>query len=94
MAKEVKVNLDALAEAKSVYDESITTLEDAVRTLSESIDELKTKAWKTNGADAFFNNYDDSWKKDINAHISYLKHLRDCLQKAKDTFHSEYDKKL
>lgn len=94
MAKEVKVNLDVLDNAKRVYDESITTLEDTVKALSKSIDELKTKAWKTNGADEFFKNYDDSWKKEINAHISYLKHLRDCLQKAKDTFHSKYDKKL
>lgn len=48
MAKEVKVNLDVLDNAKKVYDESIETLESTVKTLSKAIDELRTKAWKTN----------------------------------------------
>ncbi len=94
MAKEVKVNLDLLDNAKKVYDESIETLESTVKTLSKAIDELRTKAWKTNGADAFFENYDDSWKKDLDKHISYLKHLRDCLATAKTAFHERYDSKM
>lgn len=94
MAKEVKVNLDVLDNAKKVYDVSIETLENTVKTLSASIEELRTKAWKTNGADAFFENYDDSWKKDFNKHISYLKHLRDCLASAQAAFHERYDSKM
>lgn len=94
MAKEVKVNLDVLDNAKRVYDESIETLESTVKSLSETIEELRTKEWKSNGADAFFENYDDSWKKEFEKHISYLKHLRDCLATAKTTFHEKYDNKM
>ena len=94
MAKEVKVNLDVLDNTKKVYDDSIDTLENAVRSLSEAIEELRTKSWNTNGADAFFSNYDDSWKKDFNKHISYLKHLRDCLAIASTVFHEKYDSKM
>ncbi len=94
MAKEVKVNLDVIDNAKKVYDESIETLELTVKTLSTSIEELRTKAWKTNGSDAFFENYDNFWKKDFEKHISYLKHLRDCLAIAKTAFHERFDSKM
>ena len=94
MAKEVKVNLDVLDYTKKVYDENIETLEATINTLTASIDMLKTKAWKTNGADALFENFDDTWRKDFEKHISYLKHLRDCLDTAQKEFHKRYDSKL
>lgn len=94
MAKEVKVNFDVLDNAKKVYDISIENLETTVKTLSTAIDELQTKEWKTKGADAFFENYNDSWKKDFNKHISYLKHLRNCLMNAQFAFYEIYESKI
>lgn len=94
MAREVKVVFDVLDHTKLVYDESIQELEDALASLEKSIDTLRSEKWKTNGADEFFKSYDDSWKKDLKKHISYLKHLRDCLATAQTSFRAKYDTKL
>lgn len=94
MAKEVKINLDILDSVKKVYDESIETLENALNELSTTIEELRSQQWKSNGADAFFQNYDDTWKKELKDHISYLKHLRDCLATAQSLYHEKYDAKM
>ena len=94
MATEVKVNLDILDNTKRVYDEAIETLEEAMNKLENTIENLRTQQWKSNGADAFFQNYDGEWKKNLNDHISYLKHLRDCLAKAQTSFRDKYEAKM
>ena len=92
MATEVKVDLDALETAWRTYNSEITNLRNAVDTLDKTIEKLRSSAWKTNGADEFFKNYDSTWKKHFNDHISYLEHLRDCLSKAKTEFGAAYQK--
>lgn len=92
MATEVKVNLDMLEDVWKIYNDEITSLKEAVKKLDEVIETLRSSAWKTNGADEFFKNYDKEWKRNFEEHISYLEHLRDCLSKARDEFGSAYQK--
>lgn len=94
MAKEIKVNLDILDSTKRAYDDAIETLETALNELSTTIEELRSQKWKSNGADTFFQNYDGEWKKSLNDHLSYLKHLRDCLAKAQTSFREKYEAKM
>lgn len=94
MATEVKVNLDVLDNTKRVYDEAIESLTKAMCQLENTIEDLRTKDWKSNGADTFFQNYDGEWKKSLNDHLSYLKHLRDCLAKAQTSFREKYEAKM
>ena len=93
MAKQVKVKLELLESAAAVYDEQITVLRDAHRQAVDAIERLRNSNWISTGADFFFQNYDDGWKKDLENHISYLEHLRDCLKLAHEGFTEEYNKK-
>lgn len=94
MSTEVKIDLGLLDQAVSVYDTQIDTLETAYSEATRGIETLRNSAWKTNGADAFFQNYDDKWKSDFKEHIDYLKHLRDCLKLAQEGFYEEYNKRI
>lgn len=92
MTTEVKVNLNMLEDVWRTYEQEITSLKDAVKALNDIIEKLRTSSWKTNGADEFFKNYDNEWKRNFEDHISYLEHLRDCLSSAKNEFGSAYQK--
>lgn len=92
MATEVKINLDMLENVWNTYDMEISSLRETVRELNKIIEKLRSSAWKTNGADEFFKNYDTTWKRNFEEHISYLEHLRDCLSKARGEFNSVYQK--
>lgn len=92
--KEVKVNLDMLDDVRRIYNENIQRLEEANKRLSTAIEVLRNSDWKTEGARAFLEVYDGESKPEMEAHISYLKHLRDCLDKASNTFHACYETKI
>lgn len=94
MAMEVKVDLNLLDQAVGIYDTQIDALEQAYTQADRSLEELRKSAWKSSGADAFFQNYDDTWKRDFQDHIDYLKHLRDCLKLAREGFYEEYERKI
>lgn len=92
MSTEVKVNLDALDTAAEAYRDAVAQLEDAVRRADAAAETLRSGQWKTDGADAFFAQYDGEWKTKFQDHIGYLSHLSECLQLAKTAYHQEYDK--
>lgn len=94
MSTEVKVDLSVLETALSTYDKQILELENAHQEITNALSTLRISAWKSNGADAFFANYDQKWNRDFKDHIEYLKHLRDCLKLAYDGFNEEYNKKI
>lgn len=79
---------------KKSTNPSIRTLVSTLQCRFLCVFRILPYAHSANGADAFFENYDDSWKKDFDKHISYLKHLRDCLATAKTAFHERYDSKM
>lgn len=92
--KEVKVNLDMLDDVRRIYNENIQRLEEANKRLSTAIEVLRNSDWKTEGARAFLEVYAGESKPEMEAHISHLKHLRDCLDKASNTFHACYETKI
>lgn len=92
MATEVKIDLDILENGWRTYNTEINNLRDAIDKLDETIQKLRSSAWKSNGSDEFFRNYDTTWKKRFEDHISYMEHLRDCLSKARSEFGSAYQK--
>lgn len=94
MATEVKINLDTLDAAVRVYNTEIANLEDALKELDSVLNRLRSEDWRSEGADTFFESYDSGWKTRFTDHISYLKHLRDCLVTAQQGFHEEYSRRL
>mgnify|MGYP000503559699 CR=1 FL=1 len=94
MAREVKVNLDMLDDVRHIYSENILRLEEANNRLNTAIEVLRNSKWKTDGARAFLEVYDGENKPKLAAHISHLKHLNDCLDKASKIFHTCYETKI
>ncbi len=92
MATEVKVDLEQLGSVWQTYNNEISHLREAIDSLNKTMDVLRASAWKTNGSDEFFRNYDATWKKRFEEHLSYLEHLRDCLNKANTEFSYAYQK--
>ena len=88
------MDLSLLNQVVKTYDTQIDTLETAYSEANRGIEALRDSAWKTDGSDAFFQNYDNTWKKELRDHIDYLKHLRDCLKIAQEGFYEEYNKKI
>ena len=76
-----------------VYSVEIANLKKAISDLVSAITQLKSSAWKTDGADEFFRNYDSTWKVHIEDHISYMEHLHDCLVKARSEFGIVYQQR-
>lgn len=94
MAKDVKVNLDLLDSVKAIYDDCIEQLTAANKRLENAIEQLRESEWNTEGSKEFLRLYDEEDKPELSDHISHLKHLRKCLQKASETYHTSYYNKL
>lgn len=85
MAK-FKVNTDTLQETINAYQTAISDIEQAIKDAEQAIDVLKTSGWKTNASKAFFENFDSSWKTNINNRVKVITHLKECLQDAKNDY--------
>ena len=94
MAREVKIDLDILALTKQTYDEGIAELNDIIKSLTDIVEQLRHQAWKSEGADVFYQNYETTWKTAFKDHVAYLEHLRDCLETAQTTFYEVYNSRL
>lgn len=89
MAK-FRVNTDTLQETIYAYQRAISDIEQATKDAQQAIDILKTSGWKTNASRAFFDNFDGSWKTNINNRIKVVKHLKSCLEDAKVDYEGLY----
>lgn len=92
MAREVKINLTQLDATKQVYDNEIANLENVFQRMKIAISNLQAGEWNTSGSEEFFKIYNSEWEKDFENHISYLKHLQSCLEKAQSEFHDQYSR--
>lgn len=91
MAKRLKIDLDQLNTTITNYDASINDFEMLIKSLDNSVDALKNSGWKSAASDAYFKTFDETWKKNMEAHILIVKHLRDCLIEAKREYESIYN---
>jgi WXG100 family type VII secretion target len=85
MAK-FRVNTDTLQETIDTYQTVISDIEQAIKDAQEAIDVLKNSGWKSNASKAFFENFDSSWKTNVNNRVKVIKHLKSCLQDAKTDY--------
>ncbi len=87
MAK-FKVDTDEISRTISNYETAIEDINSAIKEAEDAIEVLKKSGWKTKASETFFDNFDSSWKSNINKRIQVIKHLKECLVEAKN----DYDK--
>ncbi len=85
MAK-FRVDTDVLQSTINTYATVIDDIEKAISDAQKAIDVLRTSGWKTNASRAFFDNYDNSWKTNVNNRVKVIKHLKECLEDAKSDY--------
>ena len=86
MPNKLKIDLEQLDSSIETYVSSIEEFETMIKTIDTSLDNLKNSGWKSGAKDAFFTQYDDKWKQNMQTHITVLTHLKDCLIKARSEF--------
>lgn len=92
MAKtKIKIDLDKLSSAITNYEDIISDFEQSVKDTEKAINSLKTSGWKSGASTAYFLAYEDTWKKNMEKRIKIIKHLKDCLKKAKDEYTEVYN---
>lgn len=72
------------------YQTAIDDIEGAVGDAEDAVDTLRTSSWKSGASDAFFENFDSNWKKNIENRIQIIKHLKGCLEEAKKEYDAVY----
>ena len=89
MAK-LKIDIDILQDTITAYQTAIDDIEGAVGDAEDAVDTLRTASWKSGASDAFFENFDSNWKKNIEDRIQIIKHLKGCLEEAKKEYDAVY----
>lgn len=92
MANKLKINMDQLESTIKTYEKSHQQFEQLVKDLNKSVDNLKNTGWKSSASTAFFNTFDDTWKKNIEKHILIIGHLQDCLENAQREYEEIYNR--
>lgn len=89
MAK-LKIDIDILQDTLTAYQTAIDDIEGAVGDAEDAVDTLRASSWKSGASDAFFDNFDSTWKKNIEDRIQIIKHLKGCLEEAKKEYDAVY----
>lgn len=92
MANKLKISIEQLESTINTYEKSCQQLEQMVKVLTKSVDNLKNTGWKSSASEAFFNAFDETWKKNIEKHILVIGHLKDCLKNAQAEYEEIYDR--
>ena len=90
-SNEIKVDLGKLTSAINNYELIISDFENAVSQTEEAIESLKTSGWQSSASTQYFLTYENTWKKNMKTRIEIIKHLKKCLEKAKNEYQSIYD---
>ena len=91
MTRRLRIDLEQLNATIAKYDQSTSEFENIIKTLDISVDALRSSGWKSGASDAYFKNFDETWKKNMEMHISIINHLTDCLREAKREYESIYN---
>lgn len=90
MAK-FKVDTEVVNATIKTYKKAIEDINKAISDAEKAIEVLKNSGWKTNASKEFFNNFDGTWKVNVEKRIEVLKHLKDCLEDAEVDYNLLYD---
>lgn len=86
MAKKLKVDFDVFNQSIKSYEEAIGLFEENLSELNKSIDNLRTSGWISPTSEAFFESFDNKWKKNMELHIKVLRHFKECLELAQNDY--------
>lgn len=83
MAKKLKINLDEIRSAKSKLEDSLRELTSIQEDLKQTIEDLvQEKGWKSDGGNAFVDQYNSSWVEGINDRKAVMERMCDHLENA------------
>lgn len=94
MAYTLKIDLDELNNTIQAYEGAIIDFETSIKNVDTTLSKLKASGWKSGASTAYFLHYEDTWKENMKKHIKIIKHMKDCLIKARSEYtnvKNEYD---
>ncbi len=81
-----KIDSDILDKTVKEYAAFLEAVDTAVKNVDLAVNALKTSGWKSPASEAFFDNFDDSWKKNMEDRIKIITHLESCLKTAQEEY--------
>ena len=81
----------ALGNAKASYEQYAADMKALRELLTGDVKDLKTSAWQSKAADAFFTKFDDEWKKNMKKYEDVINHMADNMKIAIDTYQPVWD---
>lgn len=91
MANMLKIDFDQLNTTIADYEKSISDFQLMIKNLDKYVDALKNSGWDSAASKAYFNTYDETWKKNMEVHIKILDQLKDWLNEGKKEYVTLYD---
>ena len=86
MAKSsLKVNFDAMSTAKTDYAEYSERMTSLKNKLKEAVSGLRG-GWDSDGGDAFFEKFDNTWEKSFTDYIDVIDHMAQQIQSSADKY--------
>lgn len=85
------IELQQVEQSINDYKKSIDDFTNMANSLVPIINELRTSGWVSNAGNAYFEKYNDSWKKNFDMHIKILTFLKECLIEAKRDYEQLYE---
>ena len=86
----LKIDLDKLDRAISVYNTEISNIKDAKKSIKSSLSILRSSGWDSNAGKKWFSLLDDQWLKNMDYQIRVLERLKDNLVIAKNQYIEVY----
>ena len=81
----------ALGNAKSEYEQFAADMKALRELLEGDVNDLKSSAWQSKAADAFFKKFNDEWKENMQKYEAVITHMADNMKIAIDTYQPVLD---
>lgn len=91
MSNVIKINITQLEQTIRDYQSAIDDMQTCYDNLVNAMTYLKNSGWKSGASTAYFDAFDNTWKKNMKGYIKIMKFLKGCLENAKTEYDNLHD---
>lgn len=92
MGADLRFDTDDFQKAIDDYRELIDGMNDLKDKLQKELESLKSTYWVSEAGEKFQNQYESTWKKNVETYTDFLEHLKNTLDTVKKQYKALYDR--
>lgn len=92
MSVDLRFDIGAFSDAAKEYEDIITDMNRIKEELEKELEELKSTNWNSEAGTEFQNQYESTWKKNVETYTDFMQHLINNLVEVESQYSQLYNR--